>query len=170
VPEHTGLTTKAQPDLFWYTSGPTTARLEFALIDEQSVEPLLEIPLEPTQAGGIQRIRLSAHDIELSPGQEYQWSVALVPEPEQRSRDLVASGRIEQVPLPPALESAINAAGPEDLPSLYAGEGFWYDALDALSALIDATPTDPRLRESRAALLEQVGLPNVAAAERQKAR
>lgn len=167
VPEHTGLTTKTQPDLFWYSSGPTAAKLEFALIDNRSIEPVLETSLEPTRSAGIQRIRLSAYGIELSPGMEYQWSVALIPEPEQRSRDLVATGRIESVPLAPALASEIENAYPDDLPFLYAREGLWYDALAALSALIDARPADSKLREFRAALLEQVGLRDVAAAERE---
>ncbi len=47
--------------------------------------------------------------------------------------------------------------------------GIWYDALDALSQQVDASPRDavPRLR--RAAILEQVGLVDVALAERSAA-
>lgn len=170
APEHTGLTTTTQPVLFWYSSGPSAARLEFALIDERSIAPVLETSLEPTRSAGIHRIALSAYGIELSPGMEYQWSVALIPDLEQRSRDLVATGRIEHVPLVPALASEIKNASPEDLPSLYAREGLWYDALAALSALIDARPKDSQLWEFRAALIEQVGLQDVAAAEREQTR
>jgi hypothetical protein len=170
VPEHTGLTSHAQPELFWYSSGPTTARLEFALIDDHSIDPILETSLQPTRSAGIQRISLAEYGIELSPGLEYQWSVAFIPEPEQRSRDLVASGRIEYVPPTPALAGEIEEAAQQDLAYLYAREGLWYDALAALSAQIEAAPTDTKLREFRAALLEQVGLRDVAAAEKTQTR
>ena len=52
-------------------------------------------------------------------------------------------------------------AGKADLPSLGAEAGFWYDALSALSELIEATPQDPTLRKHRAAMLAQVGLPDI---------
>jgi hypothetical protein len=49
---------------------------------------------------------------------------------------------------------------------VYAQHGVWYDAIAALSSQIDATPEDPTLREQRAALLDQVGLSEVAAYDR----
>ena len=46
--------------------------------------------------------------------------------------------------------------------------GFWYDTIAELSALIAAAPRDMTLRQQRAALLEQQGLPEVAAYDRQR--
>jgi hypothetical protein len=40
--------------------------------------------------------------------------------------------------------------------------GMWYDALMAVSNLIDDTPDNPAFHKHRAALLEQVGLSAVA--------
>jgi hypothetical protein len=39
----------------------------------------------------------------------------------------------------------------------------WYDALDALSEMIQAAPNEVILRKHRASLLEQVGLDEAAA-------
>jgi Flp pilus assembly protein TadD len=49
---------------------------------------------------------------------------------------------------------------------VYAQAGYFYDAIDAVSKLIARNPTDAGLRAQRAALLEQVGLAKVAAADR----
>jgi hypothetical protein len=56
------------------------------------------------------------------------------------------------------------------MPHLYAEAGLWYDALAATSDLIDAAPHDVGLRQRRAALLEQVELPDIAAEDRRHGR
>ena len=45
---------------------------------------------------------------------------------------------------------------------MYAEAGIWYDALAAISALIEASPGDARLVKQREALLTQAGLPQIA--------
>jgi hypothetical protein len=87
--------------------------------------------------------------------------VAVVVDPAQRSRDIVAGGDIKRVDAPVSA-----AGGPLDLARTYAEAGLWYDLIDALSAGIAASPGDAGLREQRAALLEQVGLTEAAAHER----
>ena len=49
----------------------------------------------------------------------------------------------------------------EDLVSLYAEEGIWYDALETVCDLIEGSPGDTRQRRYRAALLTQAGLPEI---------
>jgi Domain of Unknown Function (DUF928) len=51
---------------------------------------------------------------------------------------------------------------------LYAGAGLWYDALAALSMLIDAAPPGTPWRQQWAALLAQEQLAAVAADDRQR--
>ena len=55
------------------------------------------------------------------------------------------------------------------MPSIYAESGIWYDAIMAISELIEASPKDMNLRKQRAGLLEQVGLPEVAEYELKQA-
>jgi hypothetical protein len=137
VPDHLGLTTAEQPTLYWFLSAPTGARIEIALIRPGEVMPVLEVSQQGDQAG-IRALDLKAHGVRLQPGVEYEWSVALVPDSAERSRDIVAGGAIMR--LTPAAASAYSAAG------------LWYDMLMAAAGQPDA----------RAALLMQAGLAEVA--------
>jgi hypothetical protein len=162
APEHTGWTTQAQPSLYWYVSRPAVTRVELTVIDERTLQPLLEVSLPVPEKAGIQRLVLAEQGITLKPEVEYQWSVALVPDPEERSKDMVASGTIKHVLPSEALSQRLKAASRTELPYLYAAEGYWYDAIAAISELINQRPHDAGLREQRSALLRQVGLAEAA--------
>ncbi len=162
TPDSTALTTQEQPSLFWYQSQPADVPFELTLLADNTVQPLLLVRLPNAQAAGIQRLNLAEHNVRLVPGVEYEWVVALVVDPENRSKDVIASGWIKRVEPSPALQSRLEKATAEDLPSVYADEGVWLDTFTALSALIEARPKDKALLEGRAALLEQVGLTNAA--------
>jgi hypothetical protein len=162
VPEkHVGITTQSQPILQWSLSSKVPCRVDFVLNDSRKPQPVVEKTLEGPFSAGIHQVELSRLGVELEPNVEYEWSVAIVRDPERRSRDTVAGGPVmRHAPLVTAGRSG------GELASLYAQEGVWYDALAALSAGIDAHPDDAQLREDRAELLEQVGLGDVAARER----
>jgi hypothetical protein len=162
VPEHIGLTFQEQPSLYWYLSKPTDYLVEFTLIDEQSIQPLLEKRITPPVQAGVHCVRLADHDAGLSKGKQYKWFVALVLDPEHRSKDIIAGGAIELIDLPEALQAKLAQAEEEKIPNIYAEAGIWYDALSAISGLIDAAPNDQFLRRKRASLLKQVGLSQVA--------
>ena len=156
VPEHTGQTISAQPSLFWYVDGPVPegVPLMFTVFDDTTVEPLVETELPRPERPGIQRIDLAQHGVRLERGTEYEWTVALVIDPEQRSSDIVAAGWIDRIEPPSALGAGEGASGAR----IYAEQGLWYDALAAASDAIRADPADVGLRASREALLRQVGL------------
>jgi len=164
TPDHVGRTTSAQPSLFWYIDQvpATVPRIEFTLLDEDGVEPLVDTTLETPKHGGIHRIRLADYGVKLTPGSEYEWSVALVLDPNERSKDIVATGWIDRVEPSQELESRLEAAGSDGIPAVYADEGVWYDAVAGLSDQIDRRPDDARLRQQRADLLRQVGLEEAA--------
>ena len=156
APEHTGQTISAQPSLFWYVDGPLPGDvpLMFTLFDDTTVEPLVETKLPRPERPGIQRIDLAQHGVRLEPGTEYEWTVALVIDPERRSGDIVAAGWIDRIKPPPGLAAGEGVSGAR----IYAEHGLWYDALTAVSDAIRAEPADAGLRASREALLRQVGL------------
>ena len=162
APDHTGLTTKDQPSLFWFISSDTSLPVELAIVDPNATEPLLETRIAAPVKRGVHRVRLADYGVSLAPGKAYQWSVAVVPDPARRSRDILASGTIERVKPPGELKPKVAGAGKEDLVAQYAEDGIWYDALEALSDQIESSPGDTTLRSYRAALLKQVGLPEIA--------
>jgi hypothetical protein len=161
VPEHVGLTVQEQASVYWYLSKSTDHFVEFTLIDDQSIQPILEKRFGPPVQSGIHRVRLADDDVSLLPGKQYRWFVALVSDPEHRAKDIIAGGGIELVALPETIRSRLSRADKTEAPGIYAEAGIWYDALTAISTLIDATPRDAALRGKRAFLLEQVGLSDV---------
>jgi hypothetical protein len=161
VPEVAGQTLHAQPVLYWYLAGETDDRIDFALIGVDPINPILEVTLEGPFEPGIQRIRLADHDVTLQPGLDYQWFVRIVPNPDQRLYDRVVGGGIQRVEPSTELNAKLAAAQPADAHYVLAEAGIWYDALDSLSAQIDAAPENENLRAQRAALFGQVGLENV---------
>jgi hypothetical protein len=162
APDHTGLTIQEQPSLYWYLSKPTSYPIEFTIIDDRAIPPLIERRLSGLLQPGMQRVRLAEYGLRLSVGVLYRWSVALVVDPDNRSRDVIAGGAIERIAPPTELRAKLARAGKTRAPYLYAEAGLWYDALAAISDLIDAAPNDQVLRQERASLLEQVGLPQIA--------
>ena len=162
APDHTGLTTQEQPSLYWYLSKPTTYPVELTIIDDQTIQPLLEKRIGGPIQPGVQRVRLADYSLRLSPGVLYRWSVALVVDADNRSRDILAGGFIQRIALPEVLPAKLARAGMAQTPHIYAEAGLWYDALTAISDLIDTSPNAPALRQQRAALLEQVGLSEIA--------
>jgi hypothetical protein len=158
APPEVGLTTREQPSLYWFQSLPSPARLELAVLEDNRVDPLCHLSFDTASQSGIQRLDLAAHGVRLTPGVEYQWIVALVSDPENRSTDLVASGFIQRVVPNAALEANILAATPDTLPSVLVENGFWYDAVAELSRRLEARPDDAPALEARRELLRNAGL------------
>lgn len=166
APDHTGLTSAAQPTLYWYSSEAVSVPLEFTLIAVDAEKPQVERPLPPVTGAGIHAIALDKVGATLRPGTEYQWFVSAVSDATQRSRDVTAGGTIRRTDAGAALQAEIAKADPREAPVVYAQAGFFYDAIDGLSKLIARNADDAGLRAQRAALLEQVGLGKVAALDR----
>lgn len=169
APEHTGLTARAQPTLYWYASAPAGAPVEVTLMAEGAEKPLLAKTI-PSPAGGVQSLDLARHGVSLKPDTEYEWFVSVVRDAGQRSKDVTSGGTIQRVSPEPAVQKRAAAAGERQAPMVYAEAGLWYDAIEGLSRLIERNPGDAELRAQRAALLEQVSLPAVAAYDRSGAR
>ena len=166
APDHLGQTVNAQPNLYWYLEKDSEIRVDFTLIDEKSVNPLLEITMAGPLKGGVHPVRLADHGISLEPGRWYEWSVALVAGGRDPAEDRISRGFITRVDMPAGLPQQLEARGPEQAVNLLAENGLWYDAIATLSLAIDGDQPEPPLRQARAALLDQVGLTPVAQRDR----
>lgn len=166
VPDHVGTTASRQPTLFWFMSDGATGELKFelTLIDESSVDPVIDSDFPTPAKPGVQRIDLAEHGVSLSPGEEYQWSIALVTDSEERSKDVVSSGWIELLAETGDLEARVAQAGPAGAAAVYGAEGLWYDTLRAAIEQVQRSPSDAASREQLAGLLAGAGLPDEAAA------
>lgn len=163
APDHVGFTLHEQPVLFWFAPTKQNLSYEFTLIADSADAPAVEAKLPQPAQPGIQQIRLSDYKAKLLPGERYLWSVALIMDPDEPSANIVAKGAIERVSQDKLNQPLPSDIGKTDAPIRYAEAGVWYDALMALSDLIQADPANEGLRQQRTSLLEQAGLGEVAA-------
>ncbi len=160
APNHEGLTAYRQPELCWYVSvGDRDLPVVFTLIRSDAIRPQIERRLTPPDRPGIQVIRLSDYDVELEVGHRYEWSVSVVPDPEHRSRDVVATGMIRRI-APPSqtVTQALAGSDPMHALRISASAGLWYDAVGVLAGMIEAAPGDGSLKREWAGLLQQGNL------------
>lgn len=154
---HMGLTSQEQPTIFWYISGPTEDYVELTINDDESYDPLLEVRVPSPTQPGFQKVNLAEYDFHLQPGKKYMWSIALVPDMDHRSRDVITFGGIVRKPLSQKLANEINKAKLLNATILYAEAGYWYDALTQISHGMNNTPNIEEFRLLRHSLLEQGG-------------
>jgi hypothetical protein len=171
VPDHVALTVSEQPALYWYLSKPSNVRVEIVLLDDKGESPLIEYAVANAAGPAVHRVDLAQHKVMLKPEVEYQWSISVVPNPNERSSDVMAGGALKRVAMPAKIATLRSSgASKEELARSYAAEGIWYDAIALYSELIEQNPKDPKLREARAGLLEQVGLKDIAQFDRAAAK
>jgi hypothetical protein len=80
---------------------------------------------------------------------------------ETSSSDIVASGRIARVKPTGTLTEKLTKAPEGQKPAIYAAEGVWYDAMEALFSQMKAHPDDAELSKQRDAYFQDVGLSTV---------
>ncbi len=166
--DHVGLSTAEQPVFVWYMSKATSHPLEFTVSDEAGVAPLIERRLAAPARQGINIIQSDQYGLALEPGKTYQWYVSLISDPDRRSKDVIAGGRVKMSAAPSSLKDEVKNANPVEATTLWAQAGFWYDAMGVISTNIQANPTDQAMRAVRASLLYQVDLETVAQVDRQQ--
>lgn len=167
APDHVGLSSEVQPRLVWYLSKPTVYPLEFTLIDESGVTPIIEKRLSSPTESGIHIIQLADYDLKLEKGKTYQWFVSLVSDPEHRSADIIGGGMIEVGDVPASLAEELRNANPVEATRLWGQAGFWYDAIGVISTNIQSHPSDAEMHHVRASLLAEVDLDTPAQVDRQ---
>ena len=149
TPEQTGYTTQASPSLYYYVSEDTQLEFEFTL--NKNEQTLFETRVTTYLEKGINQVSLKELGLKLDEGVEYEWNVAVIPDPTQGSLDVTSTGTIKRV------KAEKKMANYEE----YAENGIWYDMLEDLNGKIEGKPADSKLRKERVDLLKQVGLTEV---------
>jgi hypothetical protein len=119
---------------------------------------MLDVRLSHQAPAGIHAVRLADYGITLNAGELYTWSVALVSDPNRRSKDVMVFGSIVRVQIPADLPAVFDAAAVQS----YASAGFWYDALHAAALSNAARLLDQGPSTQQGALLRQVGFIEIA--------
>jgi hypothetical protein len=161
APQDIGFTSKGKPDVFWFVSGTTDARVMLTIYTDNPDKPVMEQNLGAITAPGIQRLRLSQFNLELKPRVEYRWRISLIDDASERSSRAIAGGAIQRVEAWPNLLARLKGQPIEEQARIYAEEGLWYDAVELISDSIEAAPADATGKKNRASLMSQVGLAEV---------
>ena len=158
TPDHTALTIKDQPELFWFLRELTNYPIELTIIEDQAIFPVLETRIDSPEQPGIQSIRLTDIGMHLKKDTVYKWFIAIVPDPNRRSKDVLAWGAVRYMEISDELKEKLLQFDKVTTLNIYASAGIWYDAFAELSELIQISVNDVDLIRKRNALLEQIGL------------
>ena len=162
APKQSSWTSQEQPRVYWFISAiPEQGHLAFTLTKAaSSAQTLLEAFIPMPATSGIQSYRLAGYRLE--PGVEYVWSVSLSFGQDEDKADQVARGGIIYHALPPDEKLEWSHLKENELALLQAQSGYWYDAIDSVSMLIDTHTQSIEYWEWRKDLLRQVGLETIA--------
>ncbi|MBC7971228.1 MAG: DUF928 domain-containing protein [Verrucomicrobia bacterium] len=163
-----GLTTAAYPRFFWFAPKSKAKFAEFSLYDvnEQREDrtPIYKTIFSIAGTAGIASLSLPSNATmpPLVVGKDYHWSVALVCNPDDRTRDIKVDGWVQRVAPEPRLTNQLVKATPEDRVRLYANNGIWFDTVTTLVEQRCAKPQEAALINSWAELLKSVQLDAIA--------
>lgn len=173
--DYAGQTTSGHPTFFWYLSQPVSVPMRFSLVEPGVARPLYEKQIDSPQVGMIQ-VALPKDKPELLTGRQYKWSVTLLCNTKRPSANPLLISWIERIPTTAALEQQLAAVALNNHSStqtlrdrawIYARWGLWYNALATISKAQATNPRDLAIQDDFLSLLEQVGLNQVTAQERQ---
>lgn len=159
----TELTTQAHPTIFLYIPDATNMSAELSLWDENQ-KGLYQTTISLSGKSGIVGIQLPDAAPSLEVGKRYKWSLALICDRAQRSRDVVFEGWIKRTQLSSTLEEQIGSLEPLQRARLYAQNRIWYETLATLAELRRERPDDSIIATEWQSLLLSVGLQDVAEA------
>lgn len=153
---HLGLTQSDRPNFLAYIPQTTAQTAEFSLFDEQ-MNGIYQMSV-PVSKAGLVSIRLSDTAPPLAKDKPYYWTVALVCNPSDRTEDWVVGGWIERAEPSATLKQQLANVTAVEKVSLYAKQGFWYDALNTLVELQRTQPNHPVIATTWAELMKSVEL------------
>ena len=150
TPESIGYTVSESPMLYYYVTDDTA--LEFEVTVNRDERTLVQMRRSEKIKAGIHAISMESLGIKLEEGADYEWNVALIPNPLQGSLDITSTGGIRRIAAKEQMKDFND----------YGKNGIWYDMLHDLSTRLEVDPTNAKLLKERGDLFKQVGLPEVA--------
>lgn len=156
APDHMGFALANPPTFYWYVNRRFDGqRVELTLTRDDHDDPVAEKTLKGTVAAGVHAWTPAPKGRRLEPGVPHFWSVSLVYDSKNRSKDLFASGSVT-VEAPPSRH--VSTGSLEDQAAQYAEAGYWYDAVAAVEKAWRRSGAKGALQRLRKDLYGQVGL------------
>jgi hypothetical protein len=152
--DHTGLSFSASPRLWWRLDGPTEHSIQLTIVDDNSIDPILRVDIPGPHPAGLNAIDLSQKNLQLEPGIDYRWFVALLVDPDRPSRNPISEGAIRVVEDADSRRNSVAEAGSPTRGHSLAEQGIWYDAYDFFSVLAVEHPESEAIGRHRDRLIE----------------
>ncbi len=162
APDHTGFTVNAAPKLYWCSDAEIEKPVEFSLVDPNFPQPVIEIIIEEKVKKGIHGVSLENHKINLKLGIEYQWSVAIIINSDDRSKDIVSTSHIQRINNMKVDRSNSEPDKELEIITEFAEKGIWYTMFDRLYLLSLNHPDSIEIRKLLQDSLIQIDLGPVA--------
>jgi hypothetical protein len=158
-----GLTSQAQPGFWFYLPyEPNVIQsIEFVVQDDQE-ETLYRSAIPIPDRSGPMQVKLPA-TTSLAAGKAYHWffKVKTLCPNQPAPTSTYVEGWVKRQALPTAVSDRLRNATPQEQSAIYAENGLWYDALNAIGEGIMTTPGNTALAEEWKGLLEEIGLGNL---------
>lgn len=151
-----GLTTQANPVLFFYVPPSSQSELELVVQDEKEKQKFVKQHYKQSGNGGVVAIPINKTSLEV--GKQYRWSFSVICNARERSKDLFVQGGIKRISPNPQLATKLKSATLNSRVNLYAQAGIWQDALTTLAQLRSERPNDPQLKADWNELLTAEGV------------
>ncbi|MBD2519502.1 DUF928 domain-containing protein [Nostoc sp. FACHB-973] len=150
-----GLTTTSHPTLWFYVPYLPKVNAEFALQDETR-KIVYQTPISLSGTPGIVSISLPSTTPLLEIGKRYHWYLNIYCQPQQPP--IFIHGWIQKKALNSAVQNLVEKATPQKRVTIYANNGYWYDALTTAAELRRQDPKNTEWTN----LLQTVGLADIA--------
>lgn len=155
--KHIGLSHDRRPVLFVYLPKTNAQVAEFSLFDAK-MNGVYQTNISVANSKGFIAIQLPDSAPSLVKNQSYYWSFALTCNPDDRTEDWVVGGWVEYRQLSQNLQNQLIKASKVERVSLYARNGYWYDAVATIIELQQKEPQNSQLGKTWTELLTSVGL------------
>ena len=146
---HVGQTTTTTPTLAWFVPATTPYRINLSLyIVDEDQSPELVKQLEYVESvSGLVTFTMPEDEFQLQVGQRYLWEVALACTPDSLIYDQAFVAELDiREPSPSVTAALATAQTPLEKAEIYAGAGYWYDALREALIASDNSGIDGSVR------------------------
>lgn len=154
APQQAALVGHPQPELYWFLEAPAPAQVRVRILQatEEQREEVFSGTITTSQSGW-QRLALAELSFSLTPNRPYRLELDL-PSAKVPSK---AKATLVYRPVDQDLGLKLSDSPPAHRPGLYAGAGYWFDAVAGLNPL----HPDPEQRSQLAALALQTSQPEL---------
>jgi hypothetical protein len=163
-PSNRALTVAESPTFFAYISQASTP-VEFTLQTKDTEGTKIYQTTFTVDKPGIVGVSIPAdgdNKKSIEVGKEYQWSFAVVCNPEDRSGDYYVEGFVQRIEPKPSLKSDLAKPEPMARAIAYAKNEIWYDTVTAVAELLREAPDDAVLTAEWRQLLQSQRLEEIA--------